>query len=240
MDNNKFERYIEKTLKEEEYKVDELQKERMWQELEEQLSFEKEKKKKPYWIGLVSTAAAILILASGLLFTTPGHALVDTVIKWFEPEKQVKIPMEGSEEEETATLNDQSEKGYVIYVDEEHYKLEEHEKYDLITTKEPLPEQYPEVSMKIIHEKDQPVEDTIRQLEAEYDLTFESTDYPIDAQTARTIDGQEWNSPVNRFFVISDKNGGSYIFHQKYFLEASEGHGVRLSEMLKEFHIVEK
>jgi hypothetical protein len=236
MDNNKFDQFLEDTLKEE-YEVNDMQKGKTWNAIEQELGLTTKKPKRKRWIGFISTAAALLLLASGIMFTPPGHALVDTVKKMFEPEKQVKIPLEGTKEEETATLNDQSEKGYVIYVDEERYKLVEKEAYDIIMTKEPLPEQYPEVSMKIIHKEDQSVEETIAELEAEHGFTFEETDYPIPSYTARTLGGQEWNSPVNRFIVISDEADGSYVFHQKYFLEAAEGHGVRLSEMLKEFHI---
>ncbi|MCF6138493.1 hypothetical protein [Pseudalkalibacillus berkeleyi] len=237
MDNNKFDEYMKQTLKED-HKVDDLQKENMWHAIEKEIEMTPQKLTKTKWKPLMITVAASILLIMGFLNTPPGHALVDNVKQMFAPEKQVKIPMEGSEEEETATLNDQSEKGYVIYVDEEHYKMEEKKGYDIITPKEPLPEHFPEVFMKIIHVENQNVEETISKLEAEHGITFEQTDYPIASQTARTLEGHEWNSELNKYFVIADESGGSYIFHQRYFLEAAEGHGVRLSEMLKDFHIV--
>ncbi|WP_261130507.1 hypothetical protein [Bacillus sp. Marseille-Q3570] len=239
MDKNKFDDMLEAKLKQE-YEINELQKEKTWKAIEDQLDFVKPKKKKSKWIGFAATIAAAVLLAIGLLNTTPGYALVDKVKEWFAPEKEVEIPIEGTEEEGTASLNDSIEHGYVIYVDEERYKMEKHEDFDIITTKEPLPEQYPEVFMKIIRKKDQSVEETISQLEAEHGFTFEQTDYPINSQTARTLDGNNWDSVINRYYVIPDEDGGSYIFHQRYFLEAEEGHGVRLSEMMKNFEIVEE
>ncbi|MCF6408999.1 hypothetical protein [Pseudalkalibacillus salsuginis] len=239
MDKNNFDDMLGAKLKQE-YEVKEQQKEKTWKAIEDELDFIQPKKKKSKWIGFAATVAAAVILVIGLMNTTPGYALVDKVKEWFAPEKEVEIPIEGTEEEGTSYLNDQTEHGYVIYVDEERYKLEEHEGYDIITTIEPLPVQYPEVFMKIIRKKDQSVDETVSQLEAEHGFTFEQTNYPINAKTARTLDGNNWDSLINRYYVIPDEDGGSYIFHQRFFLEAEEGHGVRLDAMMKDFEIVEE
>lgn len=50
--------------------------------------------------------------------------------------------------------------------------------------------------------------------------------------------GTEWNSPCEDIYFVSDGLDGSYQIRLKYFLEATEGHGVHFHAMLDTFEII--
>lgn len=198
--------------------------------------------KKIGWMIGVTAAASII----GVFTTTnTGQAFVDQIKQYFEPKKQVEEHIEGMPEEKEIVLQD-TKSGYVIYIDEERYKLVEEEGRDLIVPKEPLEARYPEVSMSIEQVEDEAPEQAIerirQELAAQYATvkeTEEVTD-PLKATLISAIDGQQWDSPVAKVYVLSNEKGGSFIITEKYFLEAAEGHGARFYYMLKEFTIVEE
>ena len=237
---NKTEKGFEGKIKEglrSEYKMNDIQKEKLWEKIESTLEFVPLKKKRP-WKGVVSAVAACAIFGFGLT-TDPGLALMDNVKQMFVPEKDVTLTIEGMEEDGKVALQESKTSDYVIYIDEERYKMVKEDGESIITTKEPLPAKYPEVFMKITH-KNTSVDDTVSALEKETETTFEQTDTPLQqAFKTKILEGQEWDSLIHRYYVISDHQGGSYVIHQQYFLEAAEGHGVRLNAMLEEFKIVE-
>src|SRR5690606_37580831 len=114
----------------------------------------RKKKKTGKKIGwMISIAAAASIIG---VFTTTntGQAFVEQIKQYFEPKKQVEEHIEGMPEEKEVVLQD-TKSGYVIYIDEERYKLVEEESRDIILPKEPLEERYPEVSMSIEQSEDE-------------------------------------------------------------------------------------
>ena len=116
---------------------------------------------------------------------------------------------------------------------------------DIITTKEPLEEKYPEVSMEIKQITDKSPEDMVstleKELKAEYTNVTETerVTEPIEGFKLHGISGSEWDSPVTNVYIVDNKNGGSFVIREKYFLEAAEGHGARFYAMLQQFEIVE-
>lgn len=98
-------------------------------------------------------------------------------------------------------------------------------------------ENYPEVFMQISHEN-RPVEDVVMTLESELGTTFEETQQPIQSYSSTIFAGYEYNDRFDRYYVFSDEQEGAYVVHQQLFNMAEEGHGVRLDEMLKDFHII--
>jgi hypothetical protein len=51
--------------------------------------------------------------------------------------------------------------------------------------------------------------------------------------------GDRWDDTVVHYYILDNTKGGVFIIRQQYFVEASEGHGARFFNMLKEFKIVE-
>lgn len=223
----------------------------IWDAIEQELFTEdnkgdvKMKPKKKRW-GILVAAAAAMLLAFGSQ-TETGSALVDKVKEMFVPEKDVQIEIEGDKEDTNLQLNEGKEADYVIYIDEERYVMNKTEAGDVITTKEPLEERYPEVSMTITLVKDKDTEEVYSELRntilAVYPTIIleEQVTEPVACQMLLAKEnGNDWDNEMTRVYVIDNEAGGSFIIQQKYFLEAEEGHGARFDQMLKEFHIVKE
>ena len=119
---------------------------------------------------MIVAAAAIM-----LLFTTQtdtGTAFIKQLKDMFVPKKEITQSIEGTEEETEVVLQEGKDAEYVIYMDEERYKLVKGESSDIITTKEPLEDRYPEVSMEIKQFKDVSPEDMVVTLETEIASTY--------------------------------------------------------------------
>src|SRR5699024_10118804 len=117
-----------------------------------------------------------------------------------------------------------------------------------------LGEEYPEVSMEIIREEGITVDEMIHKMKQELsDLNMEIrqeeiVDTPIEGTVIRAIGegyinehgktGPQWDTPIYKYYVINEYHGQFFVIKQKYFLEAAEGHGVRLDAMLESFEIV--
>lgn len=199
-------------------------------------------KRKYTFISITITAAVVILFSTQ---TDTGMAFIKQIRDIFVPEKQITQSIEGMEEETDVILQKGKDAKYVIYIDEERYKLTRGENSDIITTKELLEERYPEVSMKIEQFKDIAPEVMVSTLETELAskytevLEVESILEPIVGFKLHGISGSEWDSPVTNVYVIDNKNGGSFVITEKYFLEAAEGHGARFYAMLQQFEIVE-
>ncbi|PZX02918.1 hypothetical protein C7437_10813 [Psychrobacillus insolitus] len=191
---------------------------------------------------MIVAAAAIM-----LLFTTQtdtGTAFIKQLKDMFVPKKEITQSIEGTEEETEVVLQEGKDAEYVIYMDEERYKLVKGESSDIITTKEPLEDRYPEVSMEIKQFKDVSPEDMVVTLETEIASTYttvtetENVTEPVEGYKIHGISGSEWDSPVTNVYVIDNRHGGSFVITEKYFLEAAEGHGARFYAILQEFKII--
>jgi len=230
-------------------------KEDIWKNIEEELFMTEPSRKTTHakpkskvgkriaWIISVAAAASII----GVFTTTnTGQALVNQIKQYFEPKKQVEEHIEGMPEEKEIVLQDTIKSGYVIYIDEERYKLVEEADRDVIVPAEPLGDIYPEVSMSIEQVEDEAPEAAVARLQKELADNYatvkeaEAVTEPLTATMLSAIDGNEWNSPVSKVYVLSNDRGGSFIITEKYFLEASEGHGARFHHMLQQFTIVEE
>lgn len=88
-------------------------------------------------------------------------------------------------------------------------------------------------------------EDAVKEIQQEVNSKYphvgevEQVNTPVVGYRLRADQGnKKWNDEVVVYYVFSNKQNGSFIIKQKYFLEASEGHGVRFDNMLKEFKII--
>lgn len=224
---------------------------RLFEEGYERRKIMKKFNTKPLMTFYATAAAALLVFAGTQ--TEQGSALVDKIKNSFEPEKEVVMLMEGQQEAATLSLpttrsyavDGKKEMDYVIYVDKKMYALKEEEGRDVIVPKMVLGDNYPEVSMEIMHLPEELPEIVSAAVANEVASEFgevketEEVQLPLEALVIQNKPAGEWNSPIERVYVIDDQKGGSYVVTQRYFLEAAEGHGIRFDEMLKEFHIVE-
>lgn len=260
MDDKKMERNLYETLK---GHTDDVvnEKEEIWKYIESQISLQennivratknkgerevkqREKKSTGRLVVLVATAA-IVAFVFGIFTTNTGQAFVEQLKQYFEPKKEVITEIEGDQEQSEVILQDRVD--YIIYIDEEMYQLIQEQDVDKIVPKVPLEDKYPEVSMTISQIVDKTPEQLVNEYVEQLGTSFETVKEietvtePVSGFLVSAIDGNEWNSKVNKVYIISNGREGSFVFDLKYFLEASEGHGARFYHMLEEFQIVEE
>jgi len=103
----------------------------------------------------------------------------------------------------------------------------------------------PEVFMEIQQVKDKKPETIATELQKELSEGYikvenkGTVNVPIKALLIYANNGSKWNSTIIKYYLVDDAKGGTFIIKQQLFLEAEEGHGVRLDNMLKEFKIIE-
>ncbi|MDN4606282.1 hypothetical protein [Sporosarcina highlanderae] len=221
-------------------------KDEIWNEINQEL-FERRRtkmKRKKRWIPAVIIAAAALVLAFTLQ-TDPGLALIKGIKDMFAPEKEIIQSIEGQDEPTKVQLNEGKDSEYIIYVDQTRYKMVKGAEADIITTIEPLPEKYPEVSMEIKQYPQDKPEELVKQIEAELKMDFpklraiETVSEPVEGYWLHGLTESKWDGKVVDVYVISNGKDGSYVITERYFLEAAEGHGARFRHMLESFEIVE-
>ncbi|HCX63949.1 MAG TPA: hypothetical protein DHN33_01895 [Eubacteriaceae bacterium] len=223
----------------------EAYKDSTYKKIEKEIGQEKSSKKQKRFVGLkIASFVAVLFVVGGMLFATSdvGKAAIGKFIEQFLPEKTIHQELEGEEEPTDVTLN-QGEAGYLLYIDESRYQMIEKEEEDVIVMKEPG-EGYPEVSMSIRQVTDRTplelVQEQKETLEQTYQMVmdYEKVEEPISSYMVYANQGNNWDSEVVKWYFVDNTKGGTFVIEQKLFLEASEGHGVRFDEMLKEFVIV--
>ncbi|WP_416143899.1 hypothetical protein [Planococcus koreensis] len=223
--------------------------------------------------GLMLITATVLLIALAFVFIT-GTGFLDTlkgsstpaketeppatgevsepvkepalpIEERFPAEKELVVQIEGTEEKIIGRLTIGKNESYIIYIDEERYKMVAGQEADpdMIIPKEALPEGYPEVSMAILHTPDIAPADRAVELAEHLKSVFpdlketEKVEEPVEGFLLHGIanGGQEWDDPVINAYVVSDGQQGSFTLSEKYFLEAAEGHGARFYSMAQEF-----
>ena len=213
------------------------------------------------WRGLglvivgLSTAAVIMLLLFGAL-TDHGQAMFQNLKELFVEEKQEEIELEGYKEETNVQLETNEELRYIIYVDEERYKMVEGEESDRIELIEPLEDRYPDVYMEIMRFDGTSTEEVVASIKAEIEndeeMELQKEEHvtePIEAEMVQGMGleytndagktGHQWDTPIHRYYVTDEDEGQVFVIKQVYFLEAAEGHGARFHYMLESFKVVE-
>jgi hypothetical protein len=243
---SKFDEQMKKELeKRTDADVHEL-KDAIWNDIDNEL-FEGRRnkmKRKKRWMPAVLIAAAAIVLAFTLQ-TDPGLALIKGIKDMFVPEKEIIQSIEGQDEPTDVHLNEGKDSEYVIYVDESRYKMIKGEEADVITTIEPLPEKYPEVSMEIKQYPSDKPEVLVKEIEEDLKADFpdlrdvETVSEPVEGFWLHGLTESTWDGKVIDVYVVSNGKDGSFVITKKYFLEAAEGHGARFYHMLQSFEIIE-
>jgi hypothetical protein len=189
--------------------------------------------------SMVAAALAIVIFSN----TEYGHATANKIREIFAPNKIVEEQIEGTDEKNEATLQESSAK-YIIYIDEERYTMRSENGKDIISPKF-KGENVPEVFMEIEQIKGKKPEAVASEIESTLKEKYTRVENkghitePINSLLISAYRGSKWNDTVIRYYFIDNKEGGTFVIKQQYFLEAAEGHGARFENMLKEFKIVE-
>lgn len=211
-------------------------------------SFKHTTKKRKKWFAITATIACLFVTVFFTTTTKQGQALITTVRQWFEPNKSIQQELEGTKENTEVHLQgkDQQspqEASFILYVDENRYHVIKDKGQFSITID--LPENYPEVYMDITQKAGVKPEDAVKEIQHEAADKYphvgeiEQVNSPVTGYRLRADQGnKKWNDEVVVYYVVSNKQNGSFIIKQKYFLEASEGHGARFDNMLKEFKII--
>lgn len=166
----------------------------------------------------------------------------------FPHEKEVVIEMEGMKQPPIqAQLATNDEWRYIIYFDKDGYQFIPGEEMDEIIFSKELDEGYPEVGMEIQHFTGTTTEEITEHVigslaHEEMDVTREDLiNWPIDAVMIQGIGDRDEgfrDAPVHRYYITEDENDSFFVFKQKFFTEAWEGHALRFDYMLESFEIV--
>jgi len=202
----------------------------------------KVKNKNKYNFAKYSSIAAALVL--GFVSLTPyGHAAIDNIKKLFEPNKVVDQQIEGMDEKTNMQLSE-STTNYIIYYDKDMYTMKSSDEKDIISPIHKA-EGYPEVSMTIEQIPDKKpliiASEIEKNIKGKYEVIENKglVNEPINSILIYARAGSDSKDEVVNYYLIENNKGGTFKVTQKYFIEASEGHGVRFDNMLKEFKIVE-
>ena len=207
----------------------------------ERVDLKMKTKNKHNFLKYTSIAAALVV---GFVTLTPyGHAAIDTIKKIFEPNKVVEQQIEGTGEKANMQLSENTT-NYIIYYDKDMYTMKSVDGKDIIT---PINKaaNYPEVSMTIEQIADKRPHVIASEIEKDIKGKYETVENkglvnePIDAILINARAGSTSKDPVINYYLIENNKGGTFKVTQKYFVEASEGHGSRFYHMLKEFKIVD-
>ncbi len=96
----------------------------------------------------------------------------------------------------------------------------------------------PPCEIEITH-LDIPYEQAAAQERAELGQKWEIQEFTdINRITFSMLSGHKWNSPTEDRDYISDEQGGSFRIIRRYFLEATEGHGVRFAAIVNTFAVI--
>lgn len=233
--------------------VDKAIQQKTWKRIDDKLFGEIHKRKsirRTWLVATLSFAIGCFLLFS--FFTAPGQAFVQEIKDLFVPEKKENIEIEGMTETTDVQLHANEALRYVIYIDEERYKMEEAGDVDRIVTKEPLGEGYPEVYMEISQEIGKSKEELIQgikedSMRKDFLITNEEkVSEPVESILIETIEQDEttgemrhgWDTMIEKYYVIEVSENHFFIVKQVYFQEAAEGHGARFYHMLTSFDII--
>lgn len=236
---------------EEESKYPSHLKEEMWAQIESQLDNTKhpQGKRGKRTMKIIKTTtgvAAAVIAVAVFLALPPGEAFMKSVQNWFAPEKKIEVEVEGNKEETNGQVHVNEESRYAIYYDKERYKLVQQDGKDVITTIEPLPEPYPQVSLTIEQDVDALPEALAVAIAGKLADQFaevrdiEKVSEPVEGYRIHAVNGQDRLSEIITVYVTSNERQGSFILTMNYFLEAAEGHGARFTQTLEQFEVLEE
>ncbi len=205
-------------------------------------------------------AAAIAVVFALVFFQTPPgvaafSAIKENVIEIVErlfPPKNITVYVEGEseivshipavQEASTAENGSYSVPGFIIYYDPEIYtEIKEH---DVTYIRYISDDNLPDREIEIRHISDMKPQElavsVMNEMSGKTASVSEIYDlYGTEALCFDFYEGDEWDSVCGNISFFSDEKDGTFQITARYFGEAQEGHGVRFSQMLQTFEVIE-
>lgn len=227
-----------------------------------------ERKRRSRWPGYCLAAAACLTLILSLghvllswtgpfAITTPDPSEIqgpDTIVPPDHPEpdpdgQRLVLPEQGSEIGTLRLLSyaPQSQKetvDFLIYVNEEQFKVCEADGLYSIRSTILLPDNFPECGLDIVHlagvSPDEAKLSAGEALKNRYTEIFQGEESAVLPQCPylRASTGTDWDSEQAELWFVSDGQGGTFVLGSRYFLEAEEGLGMRFQDMASSFRVI--
>lgn len=237
-------------------------KEEVWKNISDELfPYPINKKRKRFFRGFAFTITLVVVSTLLLIsFLTiqdinKGQAMFQSIKEIFIQEKKDEIELEGHKEDTNVHLETNEELRYIIYIDEDRYKIVEGKASDRIVTIDPLPANFPQVYMEIFRIDNTTTNKVITNIKEEISTDPEMVlqreevvSEPINAKVIQSIGleytddngvtGHHWDTPIHRYYITEEDNDQVFVIKQVYFLEAAEGHGARFHYMLESFKVI--
>lgn len=193
-------------------------------------------------------------IIDGFLRTPPGRAFADYVyenlIQKLFPTLTQPVTVDGMPSAVTAKPYGQLSGGseladFVIYIDED-YKVVEGENYYRAEFEYSSDSEYyaslPETYLEIVQVPDTSAEQLAQEIAASEDLTLVYRSEPTGDFPYIALNYQEAQQPDSRivtYYLRDNGRGGAFRITVQTFLEAAEGHGVRLSQAVAGLQILD-
>ena len=215
----------------------------------------KAKKTSLRWIAAV---LAILIMVLAFFQTAPSAAAIEMVkdavtsfIEMLFPPKDIPVNVEGMTEDihhEAGGLAPEVQEdgtvqtpGFAIYYDTERYVMSEENgvTYIRFIAENDLPPCEVEIAHIPNAAPAEAAAAAKEQMGEQWENLSEITALEYkDGVHFWVSEGSNWDSACEDVYFLSDGATGSFQITARYFIEATEGHGVRFSQMVKAFEVI--
>ena len=217
----------------------------------------KKKNKQSHFRWIAAAIALVMILA--FFQTAPGAAALEIVkeavtsfIETLFPPKDIPVNVEGETEVKHQEAGGQEPEmqedgtitapGFAIYYDTESYTLFEENgvTYIRFVTDNDLPP----CEVEIKHIPNMAPANAAETIRKEMIEKWESVSEVRNLETRDGLifnfaDGMNWNSACGNAYFLGDGRDGCFQIISRYFVEATEGHGVRFSQMVQTFEVID-
>ena len=226
-----------------------------------------EGRRRSRWPGYCLAAAACLVLILSLRYVLPSWTEPPITPPDVQPppvtdipdppegqdqapsDRQLLLPEQGSEIGTLRLLSyaPQSQEDavdFLIYVNEDQFSIREENGLYSIRSTSPLPENFPEFGLDILHLSGTAPDTAKADAEAAMNNRYEEmTSEEMAAALPgslylRVSAGTDWDSEQAELWFVDDGQGGTFVLTSRYFLEAEEGMGMRFRDMVSSFRVV--
>lgn len=226
-----------------------------------------EGRRRSRWPGYCLAAAACLVLILSLRYVLPSWTEPPITPPDVQPppvtdipdppegqdqapsDRQLLLPEQGSEIGTLRLLSyaPQSQEDavdFLIYVNEDQFSIREENGLYSIRSTSPLPENFPEFGLDILHLSGTAPDTAKADAEAAMNNRYEEiTSEEMAAALPgslylRVSAGTDWDSEQAELWFVDDGQGGTFVLTSRYFLEAEEGMGTRFRDMVSSFRVV--
>lgn len=202
-----------------------------------------------HWLKWAVAAAACLALCLSLLFFQNNDQGGITAPPQPPDPSPVALRLSGSEVgtlhllQMHDDLEIQEGPDFVLYINENLYHGGEENGVYRILPLDPLPADFPTCSLEIVRRPgvppDKAAEESARWLKADFDqVTDCAAASQVEGLFLHGDNGDAWNAEQIDVTFVDDGAGGCFVLTARYFTEATEGHGVRFSDMVGTFQAV--